>query len=479
MNIDELKKKIAIKRSASPKIYAVIQPDAIYFSGPQFDADSSQYPLEGREVVQALIEGLKQAECKGSLVDVTLNVSLYQSFQIDKPNIPESEWPAALPFLLKDQVRDKATDIVADAYEVPNNKVQAYVVTKAFILELHQLLTTVGCSLGRVLPEQEVWPHCDSELTHFLLLQRSAGSGFKLEAFHDKRCIFQRTLRGIEAPITDSPSEILQLEGLALELQRSTDYLSSQNRQKSLHVLKVCCDEENNHKIVQTLNGSLSIKASLMSEHFALSGDVLLTGVEHTPDYALNLFQEHLKPTKDLFTLNKIVSTCGVIALLMSTWFAYEQFQLSQLQQRLSNDKAIYARLVQERKTLEEKAKSHKPSADKIAQVADTKKQIDKLQFSLDALQSVEPSRLQSYAGVLEGFADITTNTISINQISISGGQLSVQGFAQEASDIPAWVESFKEEFHLVGRTFEKLHISRDGQGHLVFRLSTKKESKR
>ncbi|MFA0544591.1 MSHA biogenesis protein MshI, partial [Vibrio sp. 10N.222.52.B7] len=66
------------------------------------------------------------------------------------------------------------------------------------------------------------------ELSNFILLQRSANSHFKLGAFVENTVCFQRSIRSVVPPLTGVASSALQLDGLALELQRSIDYLSSQ-----------------------------------------------------------------------------------------------------------------------------------------------------------------------------------------------------------------------------------------------------------
>ncbi|MGO1296888.1 MAG: MSHA biogenesis protein MshI [Vibrio sp.] len=478
MILTRLKQKLREKYAAKPPVYAVVQPDAVYFSGQQVDAAHARYPMsDGMSVAQSVAEGLTQTGCHGASVEVILNSTLVQSYQIDKPAIPESEWSSALPFLLKDMVREKMTEIVADAYEISNRKIQAYVVNKALVLELHQCLAEIGCDLVRVLPEQEVWPHCHSELHHFLFLQRSLKGGFKLAAFNDKRCVFERTLRGIESPITGSPSEVLQLEGLALELQRSTDYLSSQNKQKPIHLLKVCCDEEDNVQIVQALNESLSIKVSLMSEQLLPSGEVLLSGVTQVPANAINLFPDYLKPQKEYLTLHSLVITCGVVATLMLLLYVYDHYRLVQQQAQLEQLKTTQTALSQQQKTLQNKLKQHQPSEQKKAEVARLKRVIKVQKSEFSAIQSVTDGK-EHYSGVLTGLAELASHSVSIQKIIVTDGRLNIYGVARHASDIPAWIEQFKQENHLVGRKFEKLDISRDKQGQLMFELSTKRETK-
>ncbi|WP_105900775.1 hypothetical protein [Vibrio gangliei] len=160
---------------------------------------------------------------------VTLGSHLYQSYQIDQPTIPKEEWPAALPFLLKDLITERVTDIVADGVVLPgSNKVKAYVLTKRFVEQIKAVLEQYSNKLVRILPEDEVWARTRPDISSFMLLHRSQNSEFKIGAYVEEGSVSQRTIRGVTPPVTGEFESTLQLDSLALELQRSMDYLSSQ-----------------------------------------------------------------------------------------------------------------------------------------------------------------------------------------------------------------------------------------------------------
>jgi len=55
---------------------------------------------------------------------------------------------------------------------------------------------------------------------------------------------------------------------------------------------------------------------------------------------------------------------------------------------------------------------------------------------------------------------------------------LDLNGYARTASVVPNWVNQFKSELNLVGRSFEKLKIGRNDQDVITFELRTRRESK-
>ena len=51
---------------------------------------------------------------------------------------------------------------------------------------------------------------------------------------------------------------------------------------------------------------------------------------------------------------------------------------------------------------------------------------------------------------------------------------MNIQGLAKSPEVIPSWVQQFKNEMNLVGRTFESLSISRDENNVVIFSFTFK-----
>ncbi len=478
MKISGFLKRFSRSKARQQAIYAVIQPDEIYFSSLEELSLPEHYPLANHPWPQALVNALSTIGVKGLSVHVVLHSQLYQSYQIDKPSIPKEEWSSALPFLLKDLITEKAADVLADAHQLEgSNKVQAYVINKKQVIEVNNLLSALGCELESIVPEQEVWGRTSGELKNFLLVQRSKGSHFKLDAFVDERCIFQRTLRGVVAPITGVASTALQLDGLALELQRSIDYLSSQFKGTSLHQLKVCCDEEEQVELVQALNERLSVKVLPLveSESNQVSGKVLAEAAHLVSKDAINFYQDHLRPKKELLTLNTVTTIWGGVAALMLLLFAFFQYQSAQLDMQLKLANKTSIELAKQVAELKQKQAKHLPSAEKIAAVERLRKEIAAKQGVLAAIGQYDASLQVGYSGVMDSLAKLSRSDISLSSIDITDRNLDVKGFARDANVVPNWISEFKQEVSLTGRSFEQLSIGRDEQDIVTFELKSKR----
>ncbi|QXO17119.1 MULTISPECIES: PilN domain-containing protein [Gammaproteobacteria] len=481
MTLDDVIKKLTRKSSQKHTISAVVQPDAIYFASAAVPALPERSTLDGHSWQQALCAAVRKAGLKGVTLDVVLHSQLYQSYQIDQPAVPREEWTAALPFLLKDLISEKVTEVVADAHPLTgSNKVQTYVMTKAPILELADSLEKLGCHLGRMVPEQEVWAHCLPEQAHFLLLQRSQGGHFKLDAFVDKQCNFQRTLRGIVAPLTGMASSMLQLDGLALELQRSIDYLSSQLKGIPLHQLHICCDGEDHAELISGLNERLNVKVFTLSDEVPqeLSGQLLARHCRHLPDSAVNFYQQQLKPQKDHFTLANVCLAWGGVALIMLAVAVVYHFRLSALDQQVAEAKALAAQRDKQISTLKQQVAQHQPSAEKLAAVARLKKEIDAKQESLAAINQFDHSQQVGYSGVMNALAKLARRDISLRQIDMTPQRFDIEGLARDAEVVPSWIAEFQSELHLTGRSFDRLVIGRNDDDVITFELKTQQGAK-
>ena len=461
---------------ADNRCIVVVQPGTLFFSTVVDSELPSHAPYEGVAWQEALIKVLKDAKVSGIKLDVVLHSQLYQTYQIDKPALEENELVEALPFLLKDLITEKVTEIVADAVELPgNNKLQVYVTNRAQISSLYEATKTINIELNRVLVEDEVWGHSAGERSNFILLQRSKQGPFRISAFAGHQNAFQRTIRGVTPPLTGVASSILQLDGMALELQRSIDYLSSQMRGVALHQMLICCDEEDQGEIVQALGERLSVKVAPLSEDNADTGTTLTQAAEKLETSQVNLFPDSLKPKKEHFTLANVVAVWLLVGGALGAVYGYLLFNQLQLDQQVTQLKQSEQRLSQQLNQLNAELEKHKPSANKIAAIARLKTEISDKRRSLSAVGEFDDAQQQGYSATLRSLAELGRDDISLQSIFINDDKLDMQGLAREAQSIPNWVNQFKSELNLVGRSFDKLTIGRNEDEIITFELKTKR----
>jgi len=475
MNLKAILSKFT-KSSGRGQLCIAVQPNAIYLS-PDANSENSaplEFPIEGHWE-QALKLALTSGNYSGYSAVVTFNPKHYQIYQIDKPEIPQSEWPSALPFLLKDLISERVSDIVADAFLLPESrKIQAYVFNKRLLFTLTEVLNQAGVRLNRVLPEEEVWGHVQSDIQNFMLLHRGIGSDFKIGAYIENRNRFQRSIRGVVAPLTDNASSELQFDSLALELQRSIDYLSSQIRSASINHLLVCCDEEAVDQLQQALSERLSVKVVSVSENRdEHCGHILIKSMPLLPSAGINLYQEHLKPKKELLNLTNVMAGWALVIIAMLGAYGYLRYQAGQAEQQVADIKSENSVLTQELQQLQSKLISHKPSLEKMAAIERIKADIEAKKATLTAVGQFDDSLMQGYSGVMQSLSRLANSDISLSDIRLTQDQLSLKGLARTPDSVPAWVKQFKTELNLIGRSFDKLTMDRTEDNLVTFELAT------
>ncbi|MCF8780457.1 MSHA biogenesis protein MshI [Vibrio sp. IRLE0018] len=476
MNVKSFLEKLKGQKSVGRQRYVMLQPDAVYFVSHD-EQNSSPYEAIEESWEKALDKVLQTQFTPNETITVVLASHHYQVFQIDKPAVPREEWPEALPFLVKDLISERPTEIVADAQLLPNsNKLQVYVLSKKILDKLLVVVAQNQCELGSIVPEDEIWAQSAGELANFLLLQRSVKGQFKLGAFVEHTPMFQRTMRSVFPPLTGESASELQLDGLALELQRSLDYLSSQVKGISLNQLKICCDDEDQETLVAALNERLSANASLLNESMAPSGSLAVQCAALQTTFSVNLYPEYLKPKKELFSLNTVVASLGATSLMLLLIFALTLWQKMGVDNQLAELNAQTQQLRQQVAEQQSKLEKHKPSSEKMAAVERLKVKVRAQEASLAAISQYDASLQTGYSSMMQSLAKLGRNDISLTDIHVVGTNLDIKGLAISANAVPNWVNQFKLETPLVGRNFDKVSISRNEDDVITFELKTRAE---
>lgn len=475
MGFASLFNKFGASSRAAKRLYVLVQLDAIYLATDNTpDAQVMVFPIESNweSTLERALSTLPPAKRFATVVFCS---QYYQTFQVDKPAIPQEEWATALPFLLKDLITERVTDIVADAYPIADGKkIQAYVFSKAHLIQLIKILEKSNSTLLRVVPEDNVWGYVQTDQQNFMLLCRGAKDGYKVSAYVNHQNRFQRALRGMVPPLTGVASSELQLDSIALELQRSSDYLSSQLRDSVINMLLVCCDEEETQTLVDGLAERLSIRvAALHSEEEFTCGQTLIQTLAYLPDGGINLYPAHLKPKKEWFTLTNVVASWAILSVLMVGYYGFISFELSAVENSVQAKIRDREQLQAEFERLSVQAAANKVSPNKVTAAERLAADIEAKKATLKAISQFDESLQEGYSGVMTSLAELGRNDISITSIELNGHVLNLKGLARTPSSVPKWVKQFNSELSLVGRTFETLNIGRNKEDIVTFELVT------
>ncbi len=458
---------------SSEKVSIALLEDAIYCS---FDGNVKAYPIKNGGWGKALHEVLSDGQYTNSKMVIVLGAHHYQTYQIERPELPEDEWPSALPFLLKNLIAERVTDIVADGIALSNNnKIQAYVMSKKFLNHVLEALDKFDVVLERILPEDEVWGQTHQQTEDFLLLHQNANSSFKINAYDARKICFNRTIRGVSGTLTGLQASSLQIDSLALEMQRSIDYLSAQVNKAQFHKLFICCDDEIDEELTLALEERLSVKVETLMGGDTRCGDVL-SRYALLSEYRVNLYPVHLKPKKEFLTLSTVVASWVLLTLAMLGYYGFNEYQIrndkSQISKLFEQSELLKAQLTE----LQAMLAAHKPSPEKLDRVVRIRKDIQLKEASLNSIGQFDNKNHDGYSGIMMALSQLGNNDISLSRITISQNTLNVSGLARTPSAIPRWVKRFKSELDLKGRNFDQLNIGRNEDDIVTFDLQAKRE---
>ncbi|MGR6860556.1 MSHA biogenesis protein MshI [Aliivibrio salmonicida] len=480
MKMMDVFRKLKLSRSVKVTTSIVILQGGIYIAKTDDGEQLTEQSFTPIEQPQAWKSELVKACQKMGLSDCNANVvigsHLYQSFQIDNPNLPKEELIGALPFLVKDLISDRVSDIVADGIESTKGKMQVYISQVATIKTIIELLGSLSIQIVNVTPDELVWKYSKPEKNSFMLLSHSSSAEFKLLAFSERHLLLNRSLRGITAPLTGGISDNFQLDSLALELQRSLDYLSAQLHGVNINHLYFCCDDEDDALLALELKNRLGVQvASLVVDEARVfrTGEVISWLGLFNQAY-INLYNDRLKPKVDYFTLPNVILSWGVGLALTGVVFGYYYWQVSQLDNQVMLLSSQERTKNQELSRLIQQLESHKPSAAKLAAIKRLKDDVESKQASLRIIANFDEGMQIGYSGVMSSLTQLGKGNISLTKIYISGENVNFTGYARTPDVIPSWVQSFDSELHLIGRTFDQLEIKTDEKGLVSFILNTK-----
>nr|WP_086938838.1 hypothetical protein [Thaumasiovibrio occultus] len=420
-----------------------------------------------------LKEAVKEAGIEGLSVQLVFGQGQYQSLQLDMPEVPREEWPTALPFLVKDLVNDSPTNLAVDGTKhLQSNKIQAYIVRKERLRQILAACESANVTVAGVTVEEHVLGHLVAKEGSEMLFYRQGEAPFIAAAFHQQTHCFQRQLRSIQPPLSGDNVNALVLESLALEMQRSLDYLSAQLKGSPARQVSICCDREQDQQIAEQLEQRLGIKAVPLFADLGLPMGALIAAAGCMPSQ-LDLYPEDMRPRREWLSLNTMVGCWLLCSVgLIAGWAWLQQVQQDETAQ-LSQLEIQRSQLQTQITDLSELLASREPSEFKQRYAARLEQNIADTELSMNALVTHDKSLAVGYAGVMADLAQIYRPEISIQRIAIKGEQMDISGYTANAEDVPIWVQDFAGQPHLYERGFRQLNIQRDEDDRLAFSLQT------
>lgn len=473
-----------LRKNPSVNTILVLFSDSIVLvsrQGEQVIVDSASISStkEWKNVIELLIG---KYQLSGRKIAIVLGHGLYQSLLIDKPDLSDEELPLALPYLVKDLVNESPEDLVADGFvTLQADRLQVFVANRHQINDLIHACKANGCQVVQITVESVAWRYFTESNQSQLVVHRHSNGNLQLTAFSQHVLFFQRQLRGFNSPlVSEKPTadQELLLDNLALELQRSLDFLSAQLRQNPINQLIISCDDEDDRLLADALTQRLNVVVSplvIEPELLKSSGArIAWATLMQQETLLINLFSEQFKTKSQWLTLTNVVSSWAVLGLVFVAVAGTNELKNRRLTAELTEKQNQLT--VQQTKIAEAKKQllTHIASPLKIQLSSELEQQLITKQTTLKAVAKHDTSLRVGYANVLRQLAEASSNDIALEHIYISGKVMDLQGLARTPDAVPRWLSVFNRYSSLTDRRFQMLNLDRNEDKQLTFTLQAK-----
>ncbi|WP_429162000.1 MSHA biogenesis protein MshI [Aeromonas media] len=212
-----------------------------------------------------------------SKVRVALAASLYQQIQIDKPAVPDAEMAGALPWAIKDFVNEPVLQLAMDYVDLPTPpagrpRINVICVPKSRVQQLADAVNGVATLEAIVSDELAMTALYEADQTVRMLLWQPRGQELQLLVFHRGGLCFSRPLRGFVSLTGAHEPDQGMLDGLALEIQRSLDYLAGQLKLPEPGQMQLAIGSPFIGTLVRHLEQAFGFPVSAMANKAVLAG---------------------------------------------------------------------------------------------------------------------------------------------------------------------------------------------------------------
>ncbi|HEH9404928.1 MSHA biogenesis protein MshI [Aeromonas bestiarum] len=285
-------KQLFRRSTPSRQVGILLASDRIMLAslGPQpvFATRAINGPQEWSPAMSELFSRHGLAKSK---VRVALAASLYQQVQIDKPAVPEAEMAGALPWAVKDYVNEPVLQLAMDYVDLPTPpagrpRISVICVPKARVQQLADAVNGIASLDAIVSDELAMTALYEADNTVRMLLWQPRGQDLQLLVFHQGGLCFSRQLRGFTALTGEHEPDSMLLDSLALEIQRSLDYLVGQLKLPELGQMQLAIASSFIGTLVRHMEQTFGFAVS------AMANKAILSGVEYLSAYAAALGED-------------------------------------------------------------------------------------------------------------------------------------------------------------------------------------------
>ncbi|PKF50808.1 MSHA biogenesis protein MshI [Enterovibrio nigricans] len=455
-------------------VYISVQ--RVVISSDSADIFRSESLSPGTEPWGAALKLLHALNINHADINLILGHGLYQTLLIDDPGLSDEDKRAALPFQIKDFIAESPSDVLADGYASPiAGRFHVFVCNRNALVHFYAQLKKSHCQPSLVTVEDVVlrqWTKLDKTE---MVLSRDSQGAIQLAVFDKGKLCFQRQIRGLV--LDGNTLQPLVIDDLALEIQRSLDYLRPQLKASQVSGLVVSVENVDDTELAFQLSSRLmvSVRPQSLFEEGAHYQHIVQAGHHASCSPDLNFFSKGLIPKAPWLTFEKMLFCWGATAFMLVLVAAYQQLQLSQTTEivALSNIELETAQTLSSQ--LDSQLKLHVPSLAIENDISEAEKRLAAKKSVLAAVKQHDIASQEGYSQAFNALASLSRHDVSVSDIYIGQDTLDVKGVVATPESVPSWLKTFQTQEALAHFNFKEMSLGRDEHDRITFSLLSKR----
>ncbi|GAA0790484.1 MULTISPECIES: PilN domain-containing protein [Pseudomonadati] len=187
----------------------------------------------------------------------------------------------------------------------------------------------------------------------------------------------------------------------------------------------------------------------------------------------VNLYSATLLPPKQRVNFLSLCISVAVLLSLTVVLYLVGSYQLYNIQNNVTQAEQKNNRLVKQKDDLEVQISQRVPDQNLVARVELEEQRLTLKRLLKSELENRTALISQGYSPMLTDLATVADATVWLSRIHFNEQQIEFEGFGQQPSSIPRWIERLKTADTLKGFAFAAMTMDRGEDKPLAFKLTS------
>lgn len=187
----------------------------------------------------------------------------------------------------------------------------------------------------------------------------------------------------------------------------------------------------------------------------------------------INLYTASLLPPKQRLSFTTLMTAVAVLLTVSVLLYGVAWYQLNNMQRDLQQAHVQQQMLIENKKSLEQQVSQRVPDRDLVARVDLEEQRLALKRLLKNELEQRTALISQGYSPILTDLAAVSDASVWLSRIYFNQTQIEFEGFGQQPSSIPRWIERLNTADALKGFSFAAMTMDRGADQPLAFKLTS------